>query len=165
MRFHGKILQLVIVRSCLDRAICDSPIRFFIDDTWEKGPAEAPGKLVADVGLTDGDVAGIRAGWQHAIASAQQSIVQAGAYSWQLMSNSWTAAGPPFGPKPQDCTAYMRKACTPDSNISRSMLFYGLESFPRPPEVKGGALPNLMRDLAAFLLVGGPWHFFAQSVR
>ena len=107
----------------------------------------------------------IRAGWQHAIASAQQSIVQAGAYSWQLMSNSWTAAGPPFGPKPQDCTAYMRKACTPDSNISRSMLFYGLESFPRPPEVKGGALPNLMRDLAAFLLVGGPWHFFAQSVR
>ena len=79
--------------------------RFFIDDGWAHGPAEAGGQLVQDVGLGPADVAGITAGWRQALAAAQTAIVGAGAFNWQLMANSGTAAKAPFN----NCTVASTK--------------------------------------------------------
>ena len=127
--------------------------RFFIDDGWAHGPAEAGGQLVQDVGLGPADVAGITAGWRQALAAAQTAIVGAGAFNWQLMANSGTAAKAPFN----NCTAFMRQACVPGNSVSGSPLFYGFD------RAKDGGLPKFEWDLAAFLMARGDYSWLVSA--
>jgi len=134
---------------------------FFLDDKWSRtGPTESPAGLFQDAGLTPADVDAIHQGYVEAVSSAQRSIVEAGAYTWQSMANSATAAGPPFGSARHhqpNCSAYMRQACVPGNSISTSPLFYGFDH-------DGGAgLPHFSFDLAGFLLVRGDFAWLGYS--
>ena len=98
------------------------------------------------------------------MAAAQRAIVDSGAYNWQLMANSFTAAGPPWGASPKNnCTTYLRKACVADSAVANSPLFYGFDRG-GPSAVHDGTLPHLLRDLVGFLLVRGPYAWLGYSV-
>ena len=138
---------------------------FFLDDRWgRKGPTESPAGLFQDIGLTATDVDDIYKGYVQAVSSAQRAIAKAGAYTWQSMANSATNAGAPFGTgwsRPRsgqpNCSAYMRKACLPDNDISASPLFYGLD------HDGGGGLPHFEFDLAAFLMVRGDFAWLGYS--
>ena len=138
---------------------------FFLDDRWgRKGPSESPGGLFKDIRLAAADVDDIGKGYRQAVSAAQRAIVEAGAYTWQSMANSATAARAPFGAAGArhhngqlNCSAYMRKACVAGNSISASPLFYGLD------HDGGGGLPHLSFDLAAFLMVRGDFAWLGYS--
>jgi hypothetical protein len=138
---------------------------FFLDDRWSsKGPTESPSELFQDIGLNATDVDDIYTGYTQAVAAAQRAIAKAGAYTWQSMANSATAATAPFvavGSRNHNghlnCSAYMRTACVPGNSISASPLFYGLD------HDGDGRLPHLSFDLAAFLMVRGDFAWLGYS--
>jgi hypothetical protein len=66
--------------------------------------------------------------------------------------NGGTAAGPPF--KKEQCTDYMRKtACVEESPLQNKSLFYGYTDY----QHNKGVLPYFKQDLAAIMLIRGPY--------
>lgn len=134
---------------------------FFIDDGWGSGPSEEDAHSVRDMGLDKAEVAKIRAGWAANMAAVKAKILQSGGFNWQMFDvNGGTAAAAPF--QKEQCTAYMRgTACKPSSPLQTKSLFYGYTDYQK--DGQKGVLPYFEQDLAAFMLIRGPYAWLGYS--
>jgi hypothetical protein len=69
-----------------------------------------------DTDLSSQDVADMVAAWDHAVTTAQRSLLAAGVYNWQLMYNSGTCAGPLV--HQSSCASDLRSLCTTMTAVS-----------------------------------------------
>ena len=97
------------------------------------------------------------------MAAVQQSVIEKGAFNWQLFLNSATLQGPPFSQgNAASCTKWFREtACVPNSTLQRLPLLYGIEKNHDYPPFK--YIVSFEQSLAAFLLARGPWAWFGYS--
>lgn len=133
---------------------------FFLDDRWGKGgPTEIVRSSIQDMGLSPSEVDDIMVGWQNNMKQINAKILNSNAFNWQMFDeNSGTAASAPF--KKEECTDYMRStACKTDSKLQHRSLFYGFTDFAKNKSV----LPYFEQDLAAFLLIRGPYAWLGYS--
>ena len=64
----------------------------------------------------------------------------------------------------QQCTAFFRSACTPEAPIGKLALMLGLTRQAHRTLVNAsGQLPALLQDLAAFLLIRGPYAWLGHG--
>lgn len=100
------------------------------------------------------DIADITLGWLDTMTAAQQAIVDAGGYTWSLIPGQDNADASPLmvGPDAGSCNAALRDACRRDAPWQSVPLLAGLH-----PGNATSPLPYLTQDLAAFLLMRGPW--------
>lgn len=145
----------------------------FIDDYWcahlvngsgachdpVQGPSEIDAHSQADMGLSDADVAALTRGWLRAMTAVQQAVVDAGGYTWSLFPGQQNANASPTMVTPQSCAAALRAACSPRSAWQRQPLTYGLA-----PGNSTAPLPQLEQDMAAFLLMRGPYAYVGWGV-
>ena len=135
---------------------------FFIDDGWgARGPSEENRYALRDTGLSKDQVALMTANWRANMAAVKRAILRSGGFNWQMFDvNGGTAASAPF--QREHCASYMRDvACRPDSPLQSKSLFYGYTDYQ-----KGGVkdmLPYFAQDLAAFLLIRGPYAWLGYS--
>ena len=145
----------------------DSVDGYFLDDVWSLGksswgctatntyggPSECAENCVQDMGLSKDDVIEIQAAWHQNNVVAKAVAVAAGGYSWQLLN---TISAPQKG-NPTQCTTFFREACAPHSTVhdSATMLSFSNSSTGRAPFWKS--------DLAAFLLVRGPFAWIGHG--
>ena len=104
------------------------------------------------MGLTAKDVADITAGWAETVAAVHAAALAAKRWIFQL----FTVVGAP----PSDaagCAAYFRANCQPNATVYNSAVLF---SFSGP---KSHPLPSPMEDLAAFLLIRGPFAWSAPT--
>ena len=148
---------------------------FFIDDFWcssningsgactdpVQGATEIDPHQQVDMGLSDGDIADLTMGWLATMTAVQRALLDAGAYTWSLMRGGENADASPriVGPDAPSCLAELRAACAADSPWATQPLLFGLHA--------GNAtvpLPQLEQDIAAFLLMRGPWAWAGYGV-
>ena len=147
----------------------------YIDDAWARGmPSEMDPHAVADMGLSPADGHQLHEGWAANMRAVQRAILAAGAYNWQLMGNSAANAGPLV--KPATCTADLRWACGPAAPWAGRPLMYGVTRCACGPQFpchyapfnvtctsQITPLPAWQQDLAAFLLLRGPFAWLGYS--
>ena len=99
------------------------------------------------MGLGKAEVQALQAAWHQNYVIAKAVAVAAGGFEWQLLKG---ISAPPLGDTPQ-CTAFFNDACAPNSTVhaSATMLTFSNSS--------SGRAPLWKTDLAAFLLVRGPF--------
>ena len=134
---------------------------FFIDDVWKPtGPSESGANAVEDMGLSTNDISAMTTAWRANMAAVQASILNSSGFNWQMFDvGHRTNAGPPF--KKEDCTTYMREtACRPNSALQKQSMLYGFTQVRGAPRSK---LPYFKQDLAAFLLIRGPYAWLGYS--
>jgi hypothetical protein len=146
---------------------------WFIDDFWcsnqlngsctdpVQGPTEIDAHSQVDMGLSDGDVTDITRGWLQTMTEAQAAILAAGGYTWSLIPGQANANAEPVivGDDAKSCAATLRDACRADAPWQTVPLLFGLHA--------GNAsdpLPFLEQDVAAFLLMRGPWAWAGYGV-
>jgi hypothetical protein len=142
---------------------------FFVDDFWcanlingtgactdpVQGPTEIDAHSQVDMGLSDADIADLTRGWLTTFTAAQEGILAAGGYTWSLMPGQDNANAEPLV-VPQEagaCAATLAAACAPGALWQSAPLLAGVH-------VGGNSsdpLPQLTQDVAAFLLMRGPW--------
>ncbi len=149
----------------------------FIDDFWcsdrlngtcsdpVQGPTEVDAHNQADMGLADADVDALTAGWLDAFTAAQAAILAAGKWTWSLAPGQANAnAMPTLLPAAADgCAATVRPACAGGAAAPLwrdGPLLFGLT----PGETDATSLPQLDADLAAFLLMRGPYAYAGWGV-
>lgn len=133
---------------------------FFLDDLWKQtGPSESGANAVEDMGLSPSDMLAIQRAWKANTDAAKAMILNSSGFNWQMFDvGNKTNAGPPF--KKENCTTYMREtACKPDSALQKESMFYGFTN----QTVSKGKLPYFRQDLAAFLLIRGPYAWLGYS--
>ena len=133
---------------------------FFIDDLWKaNGPSESSKTAVEDMGLSRNDMLALEKGWRANMDAVQSAILNSGGFNWQLFDvGHGTNAGPPF--QKENCTTYMREtACKPDSALQKQSMFYGFSD----QNTNRSKLPYFKQDLAAFLLIRGPYAWLGYS--
>lgn len=135
----------------------------FLDDFWcsnllngsctdpVQGPTEVEAHNQADMGLSDADVAAITRGWLAGFTAIQSAILARGKYTWSLIPGQDNANAEPRVVTRANCVAELSAACRADSPWVRAPLLHGLTFGP------DSSLPSLDADLAAFLLMRGPW--------
>jgi hypothetical protein len=139
----------------------------FLDDFWcssllngtgactdpAQGPTEVEAHSVADMGLSDADVADITQGKLATTTPVQASKVGAGGYPCSLLPGQDNANAQPLAlAQGAGCSAFLRAACAPGALWQRAPLVLGLT----PGSAATGPLPHLAPELAAFLLARGP---------
>lgn len=146
---------------------------FFIDDFWcsnlingtgacndpVQGPTEIDPHAQEDMGLSDSDIADITKGWLETMTATQQAILSAGAYTWSLIPGQANANAEPWMTGPGSCTDTVRAACSPSSLWLTQPLMFGLNM-----GNSSNPLPYLEADIAAFLLMRGPWAWVGAGV-
>ena len=141
---------------------------YFLDDVWSGhgswgcsltspfgGPSECADNCTDDMGLNVSTFTDIQTAWHQNYVVAKAVSVAAGGFSWQLLNG---ISAPPIGPgATAQCTAFFEEACAPNSDIhdSASALFFTNSSTGRAPFWK--------TDLAAFLLVRGPFAWIGHA--
>lgn len=121
---------------------CNDPVQ---------GPTEVEAHNQADMGLSDEDVADITRGWLAGFTAVQAAIVRAGKYTWSLIPGQENANAEPVIVTRQSCAAHMAAACAPTNRWLEAPLMHGV-SF-----LANGSLASIDADIAAFLLMRGPW--------
>lgn len=124
-----------------------------------QGATEVDAHQQADMGLSDADIADLTRGWLATMTAAQQALLDAGAYTWSLMRGGENADATPRMVERDSCVAELRAACAPSSPWATEPLLFGLHA--------GNAtvpLPQLQQDIAAYLLMRGPWAFVGYGV-
>lgn len=138
---------------------------FFIDDFWcsnlingsgactdpVQGPTEVDSHSQEDMGLSDADVADLTRGWLAGFTAAQQHILDRGAYTWSLIPGQANANAEPVIVDRASCARRMAEACAATSPWLTAPLMHGVNF-----DAKGG-LASIDADIAAFLLMRGPW--------
>ncbi len=139
---------------------------FFWDDVWniECNIHDQVPQTCEDMGLTAADLAQLTADYQANMAALRDRILSIGKFAWQLL---WTG-GPPdnigsCGAYPQvtqkTCAADLRALCNATSAPQVRAMMYGLSG---SPEARN---PDLMQDLASFLLIRGPFAWLGWGWR
>ena len=146
---------------------------FFIDDFWcsdqlnlsctdpVQGATEIDRFQQSDMGLSDKDVTDLTSGWLETMTQAQSAILGAGGFTWSLMSGGENADASPrmVGPDAASCLRELRASCgNPSSPWASAPLLFGLHPG------TNATLASLQQDLAAFLLMRGPWAWLGYGV-
>ena len=108
--------------------------------------------LISDVGLSRVDVHDIQCAWQKTFARAQQAIVAAGGWNWQLFKT--TANVITTKTTRAKCDAFYQSSCAANSTMQLTNLYYLFSG------TGGGAWfapTSPFLDIASFLLVRGPY--------
>lgn len=113
------------------------------------------------------DVANMTAAWAETQRAAYAAIRAAGGYSWQFLNcepgsklcggNTQNAPGWNQTDPRAQCASYMRAQCGAPTSSPQARdyaLFFG---FTRVTHHQQFPLPSFMQDLAAFLLIRGPY--------
>ncbi len=141
---------------------------FFIDDFWcanlingtgacndpVQGPTEIDRNSQADMGLSDRDIADITNAWLAAMTVAQQYILDHGGYTWSLIPGQDNANASPLVVNKGNCVSHLTEACSAANRWQSAPLMHGINM-----GTGNGTLPSLDADIAAFLLMRGPWAF------
>lgn len=119
-----------------------------------QGASEGEEHQLADMGLSDDDVADITSAWNATMGAVQQYILDHGGYTWSLIPGQANANAMPLLMNKTTCAATLREACRHDSRWQQFSTLFGLN--------KGKAwtsttLTQLDQDLAYFLLARGPY--------
>lgn len=145
---------------------------FFFDDAWRDspssgsnacdgspvgGPSEVDSFCVADMGLRQADTTALTAGWAANLAAAHAAVNAAGGFNW----NQFSQLGAPANTTAA-CTQFFSAACGPAGQYLREPLLF---TFSEGPGRTFSPLPAFESDLAAFLLIRGPfaWLGFAWN--
>lgn len=144
----------------LDDFFCSNIINGSCGDPVQ-GPSEIDAHSQVDMGLSDGDIADLTRGWLQTMTEAQAAILAAGGYTWSLIPGQDNANAQPLivGDDAASCAATLRDACRADAPWQSAPLLFGLHA--------GNAtdpLPFLEQDVAAFLLMRGPWAWAGYGV-
>lgn len=126
-----------------------------------QGPTEIDRNSQADMGLSDEDVRDITLAWNETMGAVQQSILDAGGYTWSLMAGQQNANAMPRLLKRSTCALQLRAACAggaSEQDWQSNAHLVGLTVS------NGTQLTQLEEDVAFFLLVRGPfaWLGFGQ---
>lgn len=139
---------------------------FFVDDFWcsdivngtgscgdpVQGPTEVEAHSQVDMGLSDQDVADITNAWLAGFTAVQQAILDRGAYTWSLIPGQDNANAEPLIVNKDNCLRLMQRACSAtDTPYRDAPLLHGVNFD------ANGNLTTLDADIAAFLLMRGPW--------
>jgi hypothetical protein len=133
-----------------------------------QGPTEIDAHSQADMGLSDADIALLTQEWLTTMTAAQQYIIDRGAYTWSLIPGQANANAQPQVLAPSTCGLQMLQGCAPaaadvkltvpvtsDSDVLLWGVAIGNSSDP---------LPQIEQDVAAFLLLRGPYAFIGAGV-
>lgn len=139
---------------------------FSLDDAWSNhtnagsnacdgspigGPSEVDSFCMTDMNLTQGDVDAITAGWAGTVAAVAAAVNGAGGFLW----NQFVTTSTPSNASGQ-CAAFFRDACGPSGTYLGSAI---LHQFSEAPGRVFDPLPAFAEDLAAFLLIRGPYAY------
>ena len=127
----------------------------FLDDYWAApgGPAESGKHILADIGLSPQDVVDISDGFVLSTKSVQQAVLDKGGYVWQLFSpGHGTTGSDPVGGA-AGCAAALRARCVRNDTLQHSALMMNA----------GKTSADFMPNLAAFLLIRGPYAWFGNA--
>ena len=119
------------------------PKEGFCDHSPIGGPTEENFYCTADMGLEQADTTAITAAYRETWGLVQQAVIGAGAFAWQYLRQT-TA---PVGANESTCTAWVR-----DWRDAASGAY--MQEWSNPTK---RPLPSVESDLAAFLLVRGPY--------
>ena len=116
------------------------------------------------MGLTAADLAQLTADYQTNMAALRDRTLSSGKFAWQLL---WTGGAPDnigsCGAYPQvtqkSCAADLRAFCNATAAPQVRAMMYGLSGSPE------GRNPDLMQDLASFLLIRGPFAWLGWGWR
>ena len=124
--------------------------------------------VLSDISFSAADVSEMTDAWAANQVAVQERIVSAQGFNWQLLNcdhyptaNSSCHAAAQDAPNRNQtdprtkCTEWMRAACTPEAPLGSLALFFGFSRVEHRVlyNTTTGTLPNLMQDLASFLLV------------
>jgi hypothetical protein len=123
-----------------------------------QGPTEMEIHAVADMGLSDEDVRDITLGWLAGMTAAQEAILARGKYTWSLIPGQDNADASPVVVTQTSCAARMAAACAPTNEYLSAPLLHGVAFN------AAGDLANVDADIAAFLLMRGPWAWTGAGV-
>ena len=137
----------------------------FLDDFWcsnivngtgncndpVQGPTEIDKNSQVDMGLSDEDIADITRGWLDAFTQIQSTILKRGKYTWSLIPGQENANASPRVVTINNCVAELTEACQATNPWLKAPLMHGVTFG------ENSTLPSLDADLAAFLLMRGPW--------
>ena len=127
----------------------------FLDDDWRapSGPAESGKNCLADMNLSPQDVVDLTAGWVLSTKGVQQAVLDQGGFDWRLFSpGSSTVGSDPIGGA-QGCAAALRARCVHNDTVQHSALMMDA----------GKTSADFMPNLAAFLLIRGPYAWFGNA--
>ena len=125
----------------------------YFDDGWVNGlPQEVSPTLITDVGLSPNDVRDIQCAWQQTFSRAQNAIVAAGGWNWQLFLP--TANVITKQTKLAECNAFYRSSCRSNSTMQTANLYY---LFSGTGGGKWFEPTSPFLDIASFLLVRGQY--------
>jgi hypothetical protein len=158
-----------LISTLVDPIRNDGISGWFVDDFWcadringsgactdpVQGPTEIDAHSQADMGLSDADIADITTGWLATLTAAQEAVVAAGGYTWSLIPGQDNAnAEPRVVPQAAgECAAALAAACAPGAPWQSVPLLAGVHVGSNSSD----PLPLLTQDVAAFLLMRGPW--------
>jgi hypothetical protein len=127
----------------------------FLDDNWAvpSGPAESDKHCLADMGLSPTDVIDISAGWVLSTKGVQQAVLDKGGFDWLLFSPGHATTGSDPVGGAQGCAAALRKRCVRNDTLQHSALMMDA----------GKTSADFMPNLAAFLLIRGPYAWFGNA--
>ena len=143
---------------------------FSLDDSWSNhtnvgsnacdgspigGPSEVDSFCMQDMRLTQGDVDAITAGWAGTVAAVASAVNGKGGFLW----NQFVTTGTPPNASGQ-CAAFFRDACGPSGAYLGSAI---LHQFSEAPGRVFDPLPAFAQDLAAFLLIRGPYAYLGYN--
>ena len=112
------------------------------------GPTEVNSGCVADMGLTQRDTTALADGWRATMLQLQQRLLAANAFSWAYFTEF--GSGAPFS-SPAQCTSFFKHNAT--ALYGRALVL----------ALGKNTTGSLMRDLATFLLVRGPYAWFGHG--
>lgn len=140
----------------------------FIDDFWcslhmnttdecndpVAGPSEIDPYSQTDMGLSNHSVSDITQGWLHNMERVQEAILSAKGYTWSLIPGQANANAQPVIVNATNCAATLRNATLAPEVYQSAPLIAGLSY-----NSTTSAFPWLSQQLAAFLLMRGPYAY------
>eukprot|EP01064_Diplonema_japonicum_P020338 TRINITY_DN295_c1_g1_i1.p1 TRINITY_DN295_c1_g1~~TRINITY_DN295_c1_g1_i1.p1 ORF type:complete len:427 (+),score=126.79 TRINITY_DN295_c1_g1_i1:46-1326(+) len=142
----------------------------FIDDYWcsnlvnsscrdpVQGPSEINQYSQVDMGLSDQDIKEITEGWLETMTAAQNAMLAAKGFTWSLIPGQANANASPVKISNSSCSSMMRGVIQ-DQKWQELPLIFGLDMGTSP-----NLLPQLTQDIAAFLLMRGPYAYVGAGI-
>lgn len=135
---------------------------FYVDDFWSsQGPSEMDADAVQKMGMSKTDVNAMIAAWKDNQHSWRDKILANGRFEWFLFYGGQQNAPGWNQTQPQaTCLSFMRTNCGATAPTQTGALFFG---YSRIQHHEAWPLPYPDQDLAAFLLVRGPFAWFGYG--
>lgn len=163
---NNQTFQEWFINSYMLNAVGSSPLvsGFFWDDVWNpqcKIHDQVP-DTCKDMGLTDADLEQLTTDYLNNMQALREAVLKAGKFAWQMLWNGGdddniggTGASPLV--TKANCADALRRLCNETSPAQTRAMMYGLSG---EPETRS---PNLINDLANFLLIRGPYGYLGWA--